>query len=275
MRALAQVLEALATLRRVTRSTFNKYNQDHCPMLAAALAFHSFFSIFPLLLFLIYLGTEVLAAQGVHELLSSGLILFLPTGGDTISEVITATVELRGPVGLVGFVGLIWNASSVFTVLETALNRIWKAKPRAYWRTRLIATASIFILAILFVTSVTFGQFLPRLLGMIETPGQQQFGSLLSFALVVVTIALLYAAFPNRKIATKAAVLAAAAAASALTIARTLFDLFINSAFVSYGSVYGSLAWIVSLALWAFVVATVFLAGAELGSVLEEDLAVR
>src|SRR3972149_9261735 len=132
------IIEHLKTTWRLIVETYNKCDQDSCATLAAALAFHSFFSIFPMLLFLIYIGSQVLQTEGVRELLSSGLIQFLPTGGDSISEVISATLDLRGSIGLVGGVGLVWSASSVFAVLEIALNRIWKSRRRPYWRTRLV-----------------------------------------------------------------------------------------------------------------------------------------
>lgn len=268
---LSDIEKFLRHASRLTVETNTKYYQDNCPMLTAALAYHSFFSIFPLLLFLIYLGSEVLSASGVYEVLNSGLIEFLPTGGDTISQVLAATIDVRGSIGLVGIVGLLWSASSVFTVLEAALNRIWGAQPRGFWRRRLVATASIIVLSLLFLASATLGQFLPRLLSLIQAPGLQGLGSFLSFAIIVLVLTIFYATFPNRRVPRKPAFIGGLAAALGLSAARLIFDVFINSAFNSYGTVYGSLAWMVSLALWAYVVATLFLLGAELGSVLELD----
>ena len=266
---LVLIVKRLSKVWRLILETREKYDQDNCAMLAAALAFHSFFSIFPLLLFLIYIGSEVLQTAGVRELLNSGLIQFLPTGGDTISEVISATLDLRGSIGLVGVLGLVWSASSVFAVLETALNRIWKARARGYWRTRLVATISILILSLLFLASVTFGQFLPRLLALIQIPGVQWFGSLATFVVLIFVLSIFYSAFPSRKIPRRAALTGGLGAGISILAARFVFDMFINSAFANYGSVYGSLAWIVSLALWTYVVATLFLLGAEFGSVVE------
>ncbi|MEX1143358.1 MAG: YihY/virulence factor BrkB family protein [Anaerolineales bacterium] len=269
------IMKQLRTAWRLIGETYNKYDQDNCATLAAALAFHSFFSIFPMLLFLIYIGSQVLQTEGVRELLSSGLIQFLPTGGDTISEVISATLDLRGSIGLVGGVGLLWNASSIFAVLETAMNRIWKSRRRPYWRTRLLATASILVLSLVFLASVTLGQFLPRLLALIDLPGLQWLGSLGSILILVLVLSVFYSTFPSRRVSRKAALGGAFAAGLSILAARVVFDIFINSTFANYGSVYGSLAWIVSLALWTFVVATLFLLGAEFGSILEADMTAR
>lgn len=267
---LVSFVESFRLIKGIVLQTNEKYNLDNCSMLAAALAFHSFFSIFPLLLFFIYIGTFVLEPAGVYELLSSSLMQFLPTGGDSISEIIAATLDLRGSIGLVGGVGLLWSASSVFTVLETALNRIWDAKPRGYWSRRLVATVSILIMSIVFLSLVTLGQFLPRLLSLIQRPGLQWLGSVGSFFVLVLVITVFYMELPNRNIPRQPALLGGLAAAAAILGARVVFDLFINSTFASYGAVYGSLAWFVSLALWTFVVATLFLLGAEFGAVLEK-----
>ena len=257
-------------VRETIVKIYTKYNQDNCAMLGAALAFHSFFSIFPLLLFFVFLGGDLLASTYAYDYLASGLIQILPTGVDIITDMISTTAEVRGPIGLIGILGLLWSASSVFTVLETALNRIWKAQPRGFWRKRLMATASILILSILFIASVSVGQFLPRILALIPLPGLQLLGNVLVFALLTLALYVFYQVFPNRRVPLRPAVIAGLAAAVAITTARYIFDLFINSTFANYGSVYGSLAWIISLALWSYVVATIFLVGAEFGSVLEE-----
>jgi len=241
-------------------------------MLGAALAFHSFFSIFPLLLFFVYLGGDLLASSVAYDYLTTGLIQILPTGVDILTDIISTTAELSGPIGLIGGVGLLWNASSVFTVLEIALNRIWKAQPRGFWRKRIMATASILVLSLVFIASVTLGQFLPRLLALIPLPGLQLLGNLFVFAILTFALYVFYQVFPNRQVPLKPSLIAGLAAAVAITGARYLFDAFINSTFVNYGSIYGSLAWMMSLALWSYIVAVIFLAGAEFGSVLEENL---
>ncbi|HEY4718901.1 MAG TPA: YihY/virulence factor BrkB family protein [Anaerolineales bacterium] len=266
-----QIAVQLEKARRLILETNRKYSQDSCATLAAALAFHSLFSIFPLLLFLIYVGSEVLDPAEVYALLSSGLIQSLPTGGDSISEIISVTRDLSGSIGLVGALGLLWSASSIFAVLETALNRIWGATPRGFWRTRLVATGSILTLSLVFLASVTLGQFVPRLLALIPLPGLQPLGSLISFLFVVLVLVIFYRTFPNRRIPQRPALYAGLATGALIFLARLIFDVFINSAFVNYGTVYGSLAWIVSLALWAYVVAILFLWGAELGSFLEVE----
>jgi membrane protein len=133
----------------------------------------------------------------------------------------------------------------------------------------MVATASILVLSLVFITSVTIGQFLPRALALIRLPGIQWISSFFVFLALAFALHVFYRVFPNRKVPFRPAIAAAVAAAMSISAARFVFDIFINSTFADYGAVYGSLAWIVSLALWSYVVATLFLLGAEFGSVLE------
>ncbi|MBX3049513.1 MAG: YihY/virulence factor BrkB family protein [Anaerolineales bacterium] len=261
----------MSSFFELIRKTHDKYYLDNCPMLAAALAYYSFFSIFPFLLFLIYFGSEVLAVSGLQQELIHSLGQFLPTGAEAIAGVVTTTISHSRSLGWVGLVGLLWSASSIFAVLETALNRIWRTRARGFWRKRLMATLSILSLCLLFLVVIGLGHFLPSMLTLAEHPGTQWLGQLTAFVLLIVVISLLYTILPNRRIPPRIAWLAGLTAATLLFTARALFDLFIRSAFNNYGAVYGSLAWVVSLALWAYVVANLFLLGAELGSVLEKS----
>ena len=263
------IAESWIKARKTIGAVYSKYRQDQCAMLGAALAFHSFFSIFPLLLLFVFLGGDLLASSLVDDFLTKSLTQFVPIGLDTITEIITTITELRDTMGLIGLVGLLWNASSVFAVLETALNTIWRARPRGFWRKRMVATASILVLSLVFITSVTIGQFLPRALALIRLPGIQWISSFFVFLALAFALHVFYRVFPNRKVPFRPAIAAAVAAAMSISAARFVFDIFINSTFADYGAVYGSLAWIVSLALWSYVVATLFLLGAEFGSVLE------
>lgn len=60
-------------------------------------------------------------------------------------------------------------------------------------------------------------------------------------------------------------------AASLIEIAQTVLGYYIGTAFTNFGFLYGSLAWIVVLGFWAFLVGLLFFAGAEFGATLEKQ----
>lgn len=250
-------------------ATIKKYAEDGCGTWAAALSYYSLLSIFPLLLFLIYLGSDVLAAESTRARLNLLLNESLPVGVDNISRVLTQTIELRESIGLIGAVGLLWSASAVFAVLESALNHIWGGRSRPFWGRRLVASASILALSLFFMASVMLGSTASLVLSTLSLPALDKWGSgLLTFLLLVLLTYLLYRTFPSRHVPPVPALAGAIFVSLTLVVARAFFDVYLSSAFTNYGAVYGSLAWIISLALWTYVVSVLFLLGAEFGAAL-------
>ena len=115
---------------------------------AAALAYQGLFSLFPLLLFFIFVGSQVLTSIDVREQLDSFLLRAIPTadGFDFLQRIIDQTIDLRGSLGLIGILGLLWTSSALFTNLSSSLNVIWGSPHRSVWRRRLLAVAAGLIL---------------------------------------------------------------------------------------------------------------------------------
>ena len=251
--------------------TQKKYSEDGCGTWAAALAYYSLVSIFPLLLFLIYMGSNVLADSPTRERLDFLLRESLPVGVEDLGQVLTQTLELRGSIGLISAIGLLWTASVVFAVLEAALNKIWGGRSRPFWGRRLLASASILGLSLFFLASVMFGTTASLVLSTFSLPGLDRLGGLLTFLLLVLIAYTLYRTFPSKHVPRLPALAGAIFASLLMAAARSLFDVYLSSAFANYGSVYGSLAWIISLALWIYVISVLFLLGAEFGATLAKS----
>lgn len=251
-------------------ATADNYGEHRVAVWAAALAYYGLFSIFPLLLFLIYLGSDVLATPGARDTLHDFMIQTIPAGVDDLTTIVNQTLNLRGPIGIIGAVGLIWSASAVFAALEGALNRIWGGQPRPFWGRRLLASASILLLSVAFVLLLTASQFVPLLLDNLTLANGEEISGLLILVALVAVLYMVHRSFPNRKVGRKPALAAAVFSGLALSLARSAFDAFLNSTFANYGAVYGSLAWIVSLGIWTYIAGTLFLLGAEIGHTLDE-----
>ncbi len=251
-------------------ATADNYGEHRVAVWAAALAYYGLFSIFPLLLFLIYLGTDVLATPDARNTLHDLMMQTIPAGVDNMTEIVNHTLDLRGPIGLIGAIGLIWSASAVFAALEGALNRIWGGEPRPFWGRRLLASASILLLSVAFVLLLTASQFVPLLLDYLTLETGEEFSGTLILISLILVIFLVHRSFPNRKVGRWPALAAAVFSGLALSLARSAFDAFLNSTFANYGAVYGSLAWIVSLGIWTYIAGTLFLLGAEIGHTLDE-----
>src|SRR5690606_15340558 len=114
---------------QILKRTTLKWVEDEAPMMGAALAYFSLFSIAPMLLVALTVAGLILsedAAQGELEHHLTGYF-----GADvarSIQTLLAATQKSRGGgvvAIVVGTVALLFGASTVFNQLKKALNRIW------------------------------------------------------------------------------------------------------------------------------------------------------
>jgi membrane protein len=236
---------------------------------SAALAYYGLFSLFPLLLFLVFIGSQFLESTNTQQALFKSLTEILPGASGTVKQVIDQTIKSRGSIGLVGGIGLLWTASTLFNQLTTSLNLTWGAKPRPFWRRRLVALFSVLSIAILFILSIALSA-----LSVIQLPGQgtviwQWLTFSVGLGITVLLFWLLYHEIPNVTVSVRASLSGAILSALLWQAAKTFFALYLASGLNNYGTVYGSLASVIALVLWAYISALILFLGAEFGAALQ------
>jgi membrane protein len=239
---------------------------------SAALAYYGLLSLFPLLLFLVFLGSQFLESQDAQIALKKSITEFLPAVADTVKQVVDQTIRARGSIGLIGGIGLLWTASTLFNQLTTSLNIIWGARPRPFWRRRLIALISVLTVAILFILSIALSA-----LAAIPWPGQgtviwQWLNFSVGLGITILLFWLLYHTIPNVKIYVKASLGGAILSAILWQAAKTVFAWYLASGFNTYGTIYGSLASVIALVLWVYISALILFLGAEFGASLQREV---
>jgi membrane protein len=235
---------------------------------AGSLAYYGLFSIFPLLLFLIYIGSVLLTTETVRNALPLFLNQLIPLSTENVETIIDQTVKARGPIGILSAIGLLWTASSVFGVLEMSLSVIWNGKPRTFWQRRVLAASTVLVLSILFIGAFTLGPVASWLWTTDDYSAWLNFAT--GFGLISVTCFLMFRIFPNRDVSWQPALAGAVLSGGLIEIAKSIFDWYLTSAFANYGYIYGSIAWIVALCIWTYVVSALFFLGAEFGAVLDD-----
>jgi len=121
----------LAFIITVTQ-VWKDFSNDNGTQAAASFAFFSFLS----LLALIILGGAVLGVvlSGNQDLLNSIMDYItsnVPGISDTVKQALDASVNLKGTLGLVGALGLLYTGTKVFDSFQAWLNSIWGvAKPK-------------------------------------------------------------------------------------------------------------------------------------------------
>jgi len=247
------------------------FGEDECGLRAAALAYHSLLSFFPLLLFLLFIGSRAIQSEVGQAAMVGYVQRALPELAGPTAELIRQTVGASASFGLIGAVGLLWSASVIFSVLATTFNVIWEAPPRPVWRGRLVGLVAVLSLAGLFLVSLVL-----RTLAVIDLPeigliGDRGWNLLTDLGLTIALCWLLYFWLPYRPINWRHALLAAVIAGLLWQLAKWGFGLYLEAGLSILGAVYGSLGSVIVLVLWVYASSLILFLGAELGASLAAD----
>jgi membrane protein len=120
-------------LWKLTKRTFAEAWEDNVPRLAASLAFYSMFSIAPILVIAIGVAGLVFGPEAVRgEIVGQVQGLVGRQGGEAIQAMLEGASKPSSSIlatvlgGITAFLG----ATGAFIELQTALNAIWRVKPR-------------------------------------------------------------------------------------------------------------------------------------------------
>lgn len=256
---------------RFLSEAVTSFLRQGCPSLAAALAFFSLLSLFPLVFLLLY-GIGFLVSQNVigEQFMLSFLKGFLPSLGERLAQELHRISSLES-VRWIVLLSFFWFGGLVFYELDYALNVVFQSTQK---RHPLISTAiSIALLGstgLLLFTSYVATQaiafltaYAPRLWGLdLVALAAHEFHLTytLPFALAFLTVTLLYRLVPRRRPRWRDAMAGALTFGLLWVAAKLLFVNYGDFATV-YARLYGSLLEIVLLLLWVYYSAGLLLFG--------------
>ena len=217
-------------------------------------------------------------AEDVQERVVTFTSSFLPGSEQLIANNIDAVIGLRGALGLFSLLGLIWSGSAMFGALNRAINRAWDIhtdrplyinKPRQFLMA--MCVGALFALSVSCAALVRVVGDMAMLnapvVGMVVNNSGRIFLQAASFTLVVLIFLLVYRFMPNTKTYWKYIWPGALVSAALFETAKNLFILYLERS--SYQNVYGSIAPVVVLLLWAYISSLIILLGAEICSEYE------
>jgi membrane protein len=265
----------------IAQAIARDYSAKRVSIIAAALAYYVFLSLFPFLLVLIAAVGYVLGGSPQQvEAVSRALDRALPSSSIQIQRQLDTIVAHRAVVGGLGLAGLIWSASSTFATFSQALRMVWdiKTRPR-FLRTRLTALAFLAVAVIFLLVSVVATSAAPIIarlpaagaaLRLVELPLIWRLASAgVSLAVSFVIFLALYRIVPAAHIELRHAAAGAAFAAAAWEAAKGGFAWYVHH-FANFHRVYGPIGAIVVLLLWIYVSAVISLVGAQVAAVYSQ-----
>jgi membrane protein len=241
---------------------------------AAAIAYYTLFSIFPLTLLLISLGSLVLDSEQAQEAALSTVELYLPTAVEFVQNNIQRVLQLRRAIGVIGAVAFIWSASGIFGSLSRAINRAWDVeRPRPAWAERALAMGLVLLAALLFLLSLLSTaafEVVGRLSTVILSQSPLEPDLLMSVAsrvlpyiLTALVFSFLYRVLPYTRVTWGEVLPGALLAGLAWEVAKVGFTLYL-ARFATYNLVYGPVATVIVVLLWSYISGVIILLGAEL-----------
>ncbi len=263
---------------KVLIQTFQHFTKDNGPHWAAAIAYYSLLSLFPLLLAGIAIAAHFVDQQWAIEQGSQLIRGLVPSGTQFIREIIENIIETRGQVGMLSILILIWTGSRVFGVITKALNIAYHvSEPYGFFRRTLVELLMTFTIGILFVLALGSRLLITFIEGLVRIPFLQHhvFYQFLSYAipavLLVLSLFLTYQYVPRRRVAWWAAMAGAVLFTVLFLLAQPLFTRYVQT-FANYSLIYGPLAILITLVLWIWISANLLLLGGELASHIQDIL---
>jgi len=239
---------------------------------AAAIAYYTLLSLFPLLLLVVSLAVPAVDAAWAVDRLTQVLGEFTPRGEDRIAAILRETLAKRGEIGLGSTVALLWTGSRVFGALTKALNLAFAVEETyGVLRRRLVEVGMLLTVGLAFALALAAEALIGALrIALAPLPGEQEalLGVLQGAARLVllpVAFLLIYRFVPRRRPDWRAALAGAVTATLLFLVGEELFLDYLER-FGAYNRIYGSLALAIVLVLWAWAVAVIALFGGEVAA---------
>lgn len=265
---------------RILRIALYRFGYSNATQSAAGMAFYAFFSLFPLLLFLVVGTSFILENETAYKNVMQYIYEVLPTAQSLVEANINQVLELRGAVGLLGLLGFLWSSSSFFSILARNINQaIPQADRRNFLEDKVLAFSMIGLLALLLALSIlsnTITSILPKI-NLFYWKGVPLHRTIVwryiikgvpfitSFGLFVG----LYRFIPKKKIGWWGILISSALSAISWQMATKGFSWLIEKGLVRYELVYGSLSTVISLLFWIYLISLITLFGAHLAASID------
>ena len=261
---------------RLTVRVIQELGDDDATHMAASVSYYAVLSLFPLILGLSTIISTLADSPGSQDQVIEFIVSYLPGSEAFVRETLTSLARYNAAFGLVSLFSLLWVGSAVFGGVTRAVNRAWdvekdppfyKNKPR-----QLLMAAGVSLLFFLSVATTSLFRWASSF-NIGDTPLDQLLGGVMTSILMEIPVllinflifALIYKFLPNTKTYWQYIWLGAVIAACLFEVGKHLFIWYLGN-FADYSELYGSVASVVVLMVWAYFSAFILILGAEVAS---------
>jgi membrane protein len=270
------------SLYQILDQTVRSFLRTRALESGASIAYYSFFSLFPMLIFLVSILGFFLKPDRVTEELIKLLNDFFPVSTEEIVPLIKLTLETvidgRGPMSLIAGIGLLWSGSNVFTVVLRNINRAWgtRSAPMNFIQTRLMAIAIIGLMGLFIAVSLLINPLMELLShlefgdkNMQQTVGWWAASISLPYLFSFFFFFALYQRVPNARVHFKDAAIGAMFATLAWQGTIQVLKWALSEGFINYKLLFGSLTTFAFIMIWVYISSLILLFGAHLSATFD------
>jgi len=266
----------------ILKRFYKRFGQENLTLIAAGVAFYSFFALFPLLTVLIGIyglfADPVDVQQQIESVSDMAPEEALGPVREQLQELASTGNRTLSFATLFGLGLALWLGRSGVSAMITGLNVAYREREgRGFFTHLAISLALTFVLIMVAVVAIAVVVAVPLLLGIFSL--NESFTTLLvrilrwplAMGVVLVGIGLLYRYGPARSRPRLPWLSWGAVLATVFWLVASFGFSFYVSNIANYNETYGSLGAIIALLMWFFVSALVVLCGALLNAEMEHQ----
>ena len=246
------------------------FMRNNSPYMAAGMAYWTLFSLFPLALAGISTIGYFFSTPSEQEIVVDSVMSILPVSKDYLTNVVSETLSKRGTLGMLGTVGLLWTGASMFAAMRKSVAHVWRiAKPQNIFVQRgtdllMIVTLGFVLFWRVLVNIQIFD--ISNIFGIdgISSGANSYFnlGQFIAFIFTWTALLLIYKYIPNTTVYWSDIWLPSFIATCLFELVQRGYIWFLNNA-VEINLVYGSMATIISVLLWAYLSSLCIILGSQ------------
>ncbi len=268
--------------RSIFIHSLEQFHENDLFTAAAAMSYFGLMALFPALLLMLAISNQIAAAAG---LLTRAVDVF-PGSRNFLSDTIRSLSSVGPGIIITCVVIVLWAGSWVFSVIERALNRIWRATSRTFWHGRALTVGMIGIVGLVLASSVLVTSILVALREIASDLSPRQIArypillsvgsafwqgifAVLSYLVTVVLFVLVYRFMPKAEVTFRDTLPGAIIGGLLWEMAKYVFAWSLN--YFHYDQIYGSVGAVVAVLTWSYVSSLILLFGAQLTAVFHRE----
>lgn len=265
------------TVLRIAKVSVDRAMAADIFQAAASISYYTLFAIIPFLLIVLSISTMLAESAEVQAEIVGFFLALIPKMSQKLIETnLERILELRGTVRIIGLLVFLWGATGMFTTLIVNFDRAGNLKPHRFSYIQhlkgiLIMAGLALLLPVFFMAKGMIQlvlQFdLPRLQFVSEI--NPYLYLLLPYLIMFLVLSGLYRWGPAHTISWGSAVISSMVITLIMRATSAGFTWYLARGVSKYNVLYGSLGAVLVLLFWLFLIMSILLYGAHLGTVIE------